>query len=243
MHFKKNWLKWRDIILDDRNLSHGAKSMAMFLNTYMNSQNDMAWPGLETIAGRLSISKKTAIKYIDELEEKEYLSRHKRFSATCKYSIEYPRSVISTLLEDLHHRSVNSTTPELKDLQPNNQENNQTNKQGAKTSFSPPSLEELTSYMKEAGLNFDAETFLDYHQSKGWLVGKSKMKDWRAAARNWARRQAEFGVGQGKPALPRNDDSLPAFAEQHGLSKPNSGESYPQYRNRLNFELDKQNNL
>ena len=30
---------------------------------------------------------------------------------------------------------------------------------------------------------------MDYYESKGWLVGRSKMKDWRAAVRNWERRE------------------------------------------------------
>jgi hypothetical protein len=34
----------------------------------------------------------------------------------------------------------------------------------------------------------DAQRFVDFYSSKGWTVGKSPMKDWRAAVRNWASR-------------------------------------------------------
>jgi hypothetical protein len=43
--------------------------------------------------------------------------------------------------------------------------------------------------MIERGVNskIEAEKFVDYYSSKGWLVGKSKMKDWKASVRNWTK--------------------------------------------------------
>ena len=57
--------------------------------------------------------------------------------------------------------------------------------------FAPPSLEEVKAYTSEKHLNIDAEAFVDFYESKGWRVGNQTMKDWRAAVRNWARRDAE----------------------------------------------------
>ena len=54
-------------------------------------------------------------------------------------------------------------------------------------SFTPPKLEELREYCRSKGMAIDSDRFLDYYSSKGWLVGKVKMKDWKATARNWAR--------------------------------------------------------
>ena len=36
--------------------------------------------------------------------------------------------------------------------------------------------------------NIDAENFLDFYESKGWMVGKNKMKDWKAAVRTWEKK-------------------------------------------------------
>jgi len=59
-----------------------------------------------------------------------------------------------------------------------------------KKNFVRPTLEEIKAYCQENGLCIDAEYFFDYYNSNGWKVGgKSPMKDWRATARNWARRQ------------------------------------------------------
>ena len=61
-----------------------------------------------------------------------------------------------------------------------------------KKNFSPPSPEEVETYCKEKEININIETFIDYYKSKGWMVGRTKMKDWKAAVRNWARRDNEF---------------------------------------------------
>ena len=50
--------------------------------------------------------------------------------------------------------------------------------------FKAPTLEEL----KTEFPNLDAQRFHDFYSSKGWMIGKNKMKDWRAAARNWLSR-------------------------------------------------------
>jgi hypothetical protein len=53
--------------------------------------------------------------------------------------------------------------------------------------FSPPTLEEVKAYCAERKNNVDAQRFVDYYSSNGWMVGKNKMKDWRAAVRTWER--------------------------------------------------------
>ena len=54
--------------------------------------------------------------------------------------------------------------------------------------FRAPAPAEVAAYARGAGLSLDAERFCDFYASKGWRVGRSPMKDWKAAARNWARR-------------------------------------------------------
>ena len=58
------------------------------------------------------------------------------------------------------------------------------------TRFTPPSLTEVQAYCTERNNKIDAQRFIDFYESKGWLIGKNKMKDWRAAIRNWESRDA-----------------------------------------------------
>ena len=51
--------------------------------------------------------------------------------------------------------------------------------------FSPPTVEQVREYCWERGNNVDSQRFVDYYSSNGWMVGKNKMKDWKAAVRTW----------------------------------------------------------
>ncbi len=56
-----------------------------------------------------------------------------------------------------------------------------------RTRFEPPNMTELINYISENDLQVDAYAFKDFYESKNWMVGKNKMKDWKAAVRNWSR--------------------------------------------------------
>lgn len=51
--------------------------------------------------------------------------------------------------------------------------------------FVKPTVEQIDEYVKQNGCHIDAETFFNYYESKGWVVGKSPMKNWQAAVRTW----------------------------------------------------------
>jgi hypothetical protein len=54
--------------------------------------------------------------------------------------------------------------------------------------FVKPSFLDVSSYCLERKNAVDPQAFLDHYESNGWKIGKASMKDWRAAARNWIRR-------------------------------------------------------
>lgn len=60
--------------------------------------------------------------------------------------------------------------------------------------FEPPTLKQVEEYCQERDNSVDAERFIDFYESKGWMVGKNKMKDWKAAVRNWERNKASKSV-------------------------------------------------
>ena len=64
-----------------------------------------------------------------------------------------------------------------------------------RTRFIPPTVEEVKAYCVERNNTVDAERFIDYYTSNGWMVGKNKMKDWKSAVRMWERN----GIADTKP--------------------------------------------
>lgn len=54
--------------------------------------------------------------------------------------------------------------------------------------FVKPTIEEIEAYSTEIGAGIDAEQFFYWYEAKGWMIGKNKMKDWKAAVRTWKRK-------------------------------------------------------
>lgn len=69
--------------------------------------------------------------------------------------------------------------------------------------FSPPTLEEVTAYCKERNNSVNPQRWLDHYESNGWMVGRNKMKDWKAAVRTWERN----GFEKEKPTYKPTDES------------------------------------
>ena len=51
--------------------------------------------------------------------------------------------------------------------------------------FKKPTLEEVIDYCNERNNGIDAQRFIDFYESKDWMIGKNKMKDWKACIRTW----------------------------------------------------------
>ncbi len=69
-----------------------------------------------------------------------------------------------------------------------NIKNDKNNKKNIYAHFTPPTLDEVKAYCQERNNSVDPEKWYDFYESKGWMIGKNKMKDWKAAVRTWERR-------------------------------------------------------
>lgn len=57
--------------------------------------------------------------------------------------------------------------------------------------FIPPKYEEVKKYCIERNNNINARQFIDFYEAKGWMIGKNKMKDWKAAVRTWEQKDKQ----------------------------------------------------
>jgi hypothetical protein len=112
-----------------------------------------------------------------------------------------PRGVLITICNyDLYQNPENyertngrtneSTELELRENQSvpsiNKNDKNDNNKNNGR--FKPPDYKDVEIYCNEKNYSININNFIDFYESKGWMVGKNKMKDWKAAirnARNW----------------------------------------------------------
>jgi hypothetical protein len=77
--------------------------------------------------------------------------------------------------------------------------------------FSPPGVADVAEYCRERGNRIDAEHFHAYYTANGWRVGKTSMRDWRAAVRTWEKRDEkheQYSAGPKKSDFERNLEFL-----------------------------------
>lgn len=160
--------------------------MLLYALIYSYSDGGSAFYGsTEYLAKRLGSSKSRIIKVLNEMVSKGLIIKKTsgrfnfyvtNFNYVCNtdeppVSVQHPeRCQIDT---------VSSVTPT-----PNNINNNINNNISAKR-FVKPTVEEVRAYCKERNNNVDADKFITHYQSNGWKVGKTPMKDWKAAVRTW----------------------------------------------------------
>lgn len=70
--------------------------------------------------------------------------------------------------------------------------------------FTAPTVDDVADYCKERGNKIDAQRFVDYYQSNGWMRGKTKIKDWKACVRTWEQHDSA-SASQPTKAVPVRD--------------------------------------
>ena len=187
-HF--NWVK---LVLSSE-LPFMSKGICMYLSTYMNMEQQVAWPSRARIEAELGISRGALNKHLDLIEEAGWISRERGDAKTStRYYIKFPENIEIQLLGSSPDE-LGSSPDELgvvHEVNTNKQVNKQTNKR-----FVPPTVEELRSYIKEHKYIVDSEDFINHYTSKGWKIGTSPMRDWKAAVRTWHSKAMKNGATQ-----------------------------------------------
>lgn len=79
---------------------------------------------------------------------------------------------------------MNNTSSSYVEHMENENENEDVNNKKSNR-FVKPTIEELSEYMDSINMNDVSNKFFDFYESKGWMIGKNKMKDWKSAVRTW----------------------------------------------------------
>lgn len=76
--------------------------------------------------------------------------------------------------------------------------------------FVPPTVEEVKEYVDSVGSQVDPEAFVAFYESKGWMIGRNKMKSWKMAIVTWEKRNNLKRIPQKKqePENPQEDEEL-----------------------------------
>lgn len=92
------------------------------------------------------------------------------------------------------------------DIGIDNKEKNINTKKEKPKKFTPPTVEEISSYCQEKNIiNVDPEYFFDHYQANGWKVGSNKMSNWKATVNNWHRRNSNKSIPETVPKKTHGD--------------------------------------
>ena len=182
----------------DKDLSWNEKILLMEIDSFTSKDRE-CYISNEYIAELLGVSVSWASKCLSHLLDLG-LVRVVKFDGRKRY-------VESTIQfkADLNDSSMQDG---IKVPHTNNNEyiNNTLSNKDTRQKFVKPSIEEIRQYCQEKGVNVDAEQFFNFYESKGWVIGKSPMKNWRAAVATWAKRMLKSPNISG--TTPRKKESV-----------------------------------
>ena len=98
-------------------------------------------------------------------------------------------------------------------------------KKERKEIFTPPNLKEVETYCQKRKNNINPQIFVDWNTSKGWMIGKNKMKDWKAAIRTWEQRDRNENPqnSQGERVIVNLPTTCRKCKKPFGKSLPTNG--------------------
>jgi len=86
--------------------------------------------------------------------------------------------------------------------------------------FKAPTSEEVKKYCEERKNSIDPEQFINFYESKGWLIGKNKMKNWQAAVRTWEKNNKKAGEVRGEMTLHDGTKAINKFGTWVDARRP-----------------------
>jgi hypothetical protein len=100
-----------------------------------------------------------------------------------------------TILQIVSYEKYQVSTNEITNEQPTSNQRVTTNNNVKKEKkFIIPTFNDVLEYCMQNNLDVDGVKFINFYESKGWMVGKNKMKDWKAAIRTWVKPKQQVEI-------------------------------------------------
>ena len=166
----------------DKNLTANAKLLYAEITALLNI-NGECFATNKYFSNLYGKSTVTISKWVSELVANGYISTHYIYKGGTK---EIERRYIRKLKGGIKENFKGGIKENFKDSISLSKDKHINNK-GA--SFKKPTVNDIKEYCLWRNNGIDAETFFDFYESKNWLIGKNKMKNWKACLRTWEKRE------------------------------------------------------
>lgn len=183
-------------MVNDLHLS--GNELITFAVVYGFSQDGETWftGSRQYIADWCQTTTKSVTANLKKLVEKGLLLKRSKTEHGLTFNDYMVNPLKVPLGKKLPSTGEETSLPPREETSPHTIEIDNTSRENIRR-FVPPSPEEVSDYMGKRGTPIDADAFCDYWESVGWMRGKTKMKDWKAAARQWARNDAKWSKQKG----------------------------------------------
>ena len=200
------WIKLHRKITDhwlwqDKPFARGQAMIDLLILASYDEQSKFVDGKLETIergsiitsirqlCNRWGWSNSKVVKFLKTLESDNMLFIKSDTKKTVITIVNYSVYQGFMNIKTTQKRRINDTEATHKKKVNNNNKYNNNNNNIKR--FTPPDYEQVSRYCQQRNNEIDPEAFIDYYAAKDWMIGKSKMKDWKAAVRNWERNQSK----------------------------------------------------
>lgn len=189
---------WIDLLM----LANHRDKKIMFDSEYIVITRGQFMTSIRKLSGRWKWSKSAVTAFLNLLEKDSMIKRDSDNRRTLITIINYEvyqgipdsketvNGTQSGTVNGTQSGTQNGTTKNIRNKE-YIKEKDIPNGISKKKAFTPPTVEEVRAYCQERGNNIDPQRFVDFYESKGWFVGKNKMKSWEAAVRNWESRDKQ----------------------------------------------------
>lgn len=175
----------------DKSLTPNAKLLYGEITALCNDKG-YCWAGNDYFAALYDVSKTSVSKWISALRDCGYINIQLEYAEGTKQILHrYIRLIKDPIEEKLNTPLRKVKDPIEEKLIVNNTSNTTINNTMNKGRFTPPTLTEVIDQCNRTGANIDPQGFIDFYESKGWMIGKNKMKCWKSAIRTWTRKERE----------------------------------------------------
>ena len=146
--------------------------------TALSNMNGKCTASTQYFCNLYEVSRVSVQKWLKILEEHNYIRRTNIYRQGSK---EILTRVITLMPLPGKEKLTDNNTINNTNLTDSNK----------KAYFKKPTLDEVKNYCLERNNNIDAESFIDFYESKGWQIGKETMKNWKACVRTWEGRHKD----------------------------------------------------
>ena len=175
----------------DKRLPANAKLLYGEL-TALSNEKGYCWAGNQYFSDLYEVSKQSISSWIGQLRDSGYIAVQLEYKEGTKEILNRYIRILDDPIQDILNTPPRKLDEGVQEnLIVNNTVNNTSNTTSNKGRFTPPTLDEVIEQCNKTGANIDPQGFIDFYESKGWMIGKNKMKCYKAAIRTWARKERE----------------------------------------------------